>query len=391
VIAAAAVVAIVVAGVALGAARGKLSFVGTKTQGVGGVDGISTPDDVAVSRDGRSVYAVGGGDNGLATFKRALRSGKLRFVNAKFDGQGGVDGLEDPVDVAVSRDGKNVYVTGVTDGAIATFKRNRRTSKLKFVNAKFDGVGGVTGLDNAYALVVSPDDRNVYVTDDSPVGQVVTFRRNRRTGKLRFVNAKVQGIGGVEGLNNPEGIAASADGRNVYVAGTDDDALVTFKRDRRGRLHFVNAKFDDQGGVDGLGGAYEPIVSSDGKNVYVAAQDDGGVATFKRSRRNGKLRFVNAKLSSTGLSLVHADDIVVSSDGRNVYVAAYRGGINSALVTFRRSLRSGKLRFVNAIADEVGGISGISGLWRVAISADDRNLYTANYDDSSIGIFRRHR
>ncbi len=382
--------AIVVTGVALGAARGKLAFVGTKTQGVGGVAGITNPDDVAVSRDGRSVYAVGGGDNGLATFRR-LRSGKLRFVNAKFDGQGGVDGLESPVDVVVSHDGKNVYVTGVVDGAIATFKRNRHTGKLRFVNAKFDGVGGVSGLDNAYGLVVSPDDRNVYVTDDTTPGQVVTFKRNRRTGKLRFVNAKVQGIGGVDGIDDAEGIAASADGRNVYVTGNDDDALATFRRDRRGRLHFVNAKFDSQGGVDGLGGAYEPIVSGDDKNVYVAAQDDDAVATFKRNRRNGKLRFVNAKFSSTTLPLIDPDDIVVSSDGRNVYVAAYRAGTNSALVTFRRNRRSGKLKFVNAKEDDVGGISGISGLWRVAISADDRNLYTADYDDSSIGIFKRHR
>ena len=48
------------AAVALGATPGELSFVGAKVQGQGGVDGITGPDDVAVSRDGRSVYAVGG-------------------------------------------------------------------------------------------------------------------------------------------------------------------------------------------------------------------------------------------------------------------------------------------------------------------------------------------
>jgi 6-phosphogluconolactonase (cycloisomerase 2 family) len=386
-----ALLALIVTGVALGAARGKLTFVGTKTQGVGGVDGISSPDDVAVSSNGKSVYVAGGGSDALATFKRNPRTGKLRFINAKFDGQGGVDGLEGAENVVVSSDGKSVYVVASGENALATFKRNRRTGKLKFVNAKF----GIPHIPDPWGLAISPDARNVYVTEDDSPGAVATFKRNARSGRLKFVNAKLGGVGGVKGIDTSEGITSSPDGKNVYVTGLNSNSIATFRRDRRGKLHFLNAKIDGHGGVHGLAGAYEPIVSGDRKNVYVTgtgtSSDEGSVATFKRNRRTGKLKFVNAKFAGASHPLEQAFDVVVSHDGRNVYVAAYRSATNSALNTFKRNRRSGKLKFVNAKIDDQGGLNGVSGLWRVAISSDDRSLYTADYADSSVGIFKRHR
>src|SRR5262245_917494 len=216
----------------------------------------------------------------------AAARGKLTFEHAKFDGQGGVTGLGDPWDVVVSGDGRSVYVSGDSENTLLTFKR-RRLGNLKFVNKKVDGQGGVNGLAAAEGLAASPDGRSVYITgfDDDAVA---TFRRSRRTGKLRFVNAKIDGQGGVDGLNGAQDAEVSPDGKNVYVTGFDDGALATFKRNRRtGKLTFVNAKFDGQGGVTGLDGAFELAASSDGRNVYVASETADAVATFKRNRRSG--------------------------------------------------------------------------------------------------------
>jgi 6-phosphogluconolactonase (cycloisomerase 2 family) len=369
---------------------GSLQFIGAKVQGVGGVDGIDSPDDVAAI--GRNVYAVGGGDDGLATFKRRDGTGDLKFVNAKFDGVDGVDGLASPIDVAASPDRRSVYVTGSGDNAVATFKRNLDTGKLKFVNAKFNGTGGVSGIEDAYAVGVSPDSRNVYVTSDNG-SDVATFKRDRSSGKLSFVNAKVNGVGGVEGIDTPDGIAVSADGDNVYVPGYGSDSLATFKRNSRsGKLRFLNAKFDGTGGVDGLDAAYEVTVSSDDRNVYVAGSGENAIATFKRNSRSGKLRFINAKFDGVGgvSNLVDPYDLVVSDDGHNLYVSAYQNGTGSALDTFKRDRSSGKVKFLDAQVDGAGGVDEVAGIWRVAISPDDRNLYVAAYDEPSVGTFKRH-
>lgn len=382
-------------GIALAAGVGKLSFVGALAEGQFGVSGIQGPDDVAVSGDGDNVYVAGGSSDAIATFKRNATTGHLSFVNAKTTGQGGVTDMHGPIDVAVSADGRSVYVTSSTDGSIVTFKRNRDTGKLTFLNAKLDGQGGITGLDEAYGVVVSRDNKNVYVSNDTDPGAVVTFKRNRDTGKLTFVNTKVGGVGGVEGITDTEGIAIAPDGKAVYVTGSSDNAVATFARNRRtGKLKFVNAKFDGQGGVTGLQEAYEPVVSPDNRNVYVTAGGNptAAIATFKRNRDTGKLKFVNAKLDNPpDLPLNDAYDVVVSRDNRDVYVAFYDNGTNSGLDTFKRNRDTGKLTFVNAKRDEMGGITGVTGLWRVAISPDDKHLYTANYDGDSVGIFKRAR
>jgi 6-phosphogluconolactonase (cycloisomerase 2 family) len=369
--------------VALGAGVGKLTFVNAKFDGQGGVDGLAQAYDVFASPDGNNVYVKGDGDSAVATFNRNAK-GKLSFVNAKFDGQGGVDGIQGGGDVAVSPDGKNVYATGNGDSAIATFKR-QSNGKLKFVNAKFDGADGVDGLAGAYLIAISPDGKNVYVGGYDE-GAIAVFKR-KQDGKLKFLNAIFDGQGGVDGLANIFGITVSPDGKNVYATGEDDNAVATFKRNKQnGKLTFVEELIDGQNGVDGIGSADGVAVSRDGDNVYVVSDGDSAIATFKR-KQNGKLDFVNAKFDDQGgvNGLSQAYDLAVSRDGRNVYVA---GCSDNAIATFKRK-DNGKLSFVNAKVDGQGGVDGMACGWRVTMPRDDKNVYVAAYDDSAVATFKR--
>jgi len=378
-----AVVGSVASAFALGG--GRLSFLQVRFEGQGGVDGIASTYDVAASPDGHNVYAIGHGDDALATFKRD-RHGKLHFVNAKVDGVGGVDGLSIATQVAVAPDGRSVYATGAGDNAVATFKRNRR-GKLHFVNAKVDGVGGVDGLGGAYGVSVSRDGDNVYVTgagEDS----IATFKRNRR-GKLHFVNAKFDNTGPVQGIDTPYSLGVSPDDRNVYVAGQDENALATFKRSRRtGKLKFVNEKVDGVGGVDGLGVPCCGLaISRDGRNVYVPGDGDHAIAIFKRNH-SGKLRFQTAKFNGQGGISNMSDplDVIASRDGKNAYVASYN---DDALLTFKRRA-NGNLRYLGAKHDNIDGVDGLDGGWQLAISRDDRNVYDAAFDEDAVSAFKRH-
>ena len=91
----------------------------------------------------------------------ASRAATLDFVEAEFDGVGGVDGLDGAKSVAVSPDGKHVYVIGNGFYSIAVFARNATTGALTFIEAVFDDVGGVNGLLGAKFVAVSPDGGHV--------------------------------------------------------------------------------------------------------------------------------------------------------------------------------------------------------------------------------------
>jgi DNA-binding beta-propeller fold protein YncE len=326
------VVVISALGLAFAAGRGKLRFVNAKFDDQGGITGLGFAWDVVASPDGRSVYVTGDDDDAVVTFKRNRNSGKLRYVNTKVDGQNGIDGLALANGLAMSPDARNVYVTGAGDNSIVTFRRKPRTGKLKFVNAKFDGQGGVDGLGGAFEVAASPDGDSVYVASESD-NAVATFKRGRR-GKLKFLNAKLDGQGGAM-LEYATGIQVAPDNRNVYVSAAHDNAVDTFKRNRRtGKLTFVNAKVDGQGGVNGIGSTFDLTVAPDGDNVYASGNSDSAVAAFKRTRK-GRLRFIGAKFDGKGGvdGLAGAYLMSSSPDGDNVYVTA---DIDNSVVTFKR-------------------------------------------------------
>ena len=123
--------------------------------GVAGVSGLDGVRDVVVSPNGDFVYAVSATDDAAVAFARNA-SGQLTFVNAEIDGVGGANGLDGAFAIAISPDGKNVYVASDVDDAVAIFGVVARTGELSPGGFLQDGVGGVNGLAIAQSVVVSP-------------------------------------------------------------------------------------------------------------------------------------------------------------------------------------------------------------------------------------------
>jgi CSLREA domain-containing protein len=98
-----------------------LTFVEVQKDGVYGVDGLYEATSVAVSPDGKHVYATGSFEDEVAVFSRNPMTGALNFVEVQKRGVGGVDGLENPITVTVSPDGGHLYVTGQHDAVAAVF------------------------------------------------------------------------------------------------------------------------------------------------------------------------------------------------------------------------------------------------------------------------------
>ncbi|HEY5052584.1 MAG TPA: beta-propeller fold lactonase family protein, partial [Solirubrobacterales bacterium] len=94
---------------------------------------------IAVSPDGKNVYVASSKSDAIAIFSRATKTGALTqpagsggCIAAK--GAGGCAkaiGLDGPNSVAISANGRNVYATSRGSNAITSFARNPKTGALR--------------------------------------------------------------------------------------------------------------------------------------------------------------------------------------------------------------------------------------------------------------------
>ena len=301
------------------------------------VDGLHGAYSVIVSPDNKHVYAAGVFDDAIAAFSRDAGTGKLTFVEVHKDNVAPVDGLDGAQSVTVSPDNKHVYAAGEFDNAIVVFSRDAGTGALTFVEVLKDGVGPVDGLDSAQSVTVSPDNKHVYAAgllDDA----IAVFSRDAGTGKLSFVEMLKDGVGGVDGLDAAYSVIVSPDNKHVYAASRDDDAIAVFSRDAgTGKLSFVEMLKDGVGGVDGLDGAYSVIVSPDNQHVYATGSTDDAIAVFSRNASTGALTFVEMLQDGVGGvdGLNNAKGVTVSSDSQHVYAA---GRSDNAIAVFGQAI-----------------------------------------------------
>jgi 6-phosphogluconolactonase (cycloisomerase 2 family) len=323
---------------------------------------LDQPIASVVSPDGAFVY-VGDApyyDRRITSFSRDLGTGELSFLEVV---QGGIDGVGNlqPVALALSPDGAHLYAAG--SSTLTVLSRDAGTGLLTWVETEQNGVGGVTGLNDAQEIVVSPDGAHVYVTSWLP-GAVVTFSRNATTGEVSFVEALQDGA--PNGLYGANGLAVSADGAHVYVAGYYDDALITFSRNAgTGALTLVE--------TDVLDAPTNIAVSGDGAHVYVTSYYDR-LSVYGRDAGTGALAFAQVLVDGIAgiTAMAGPSDVTVTPDGAHVLVSA---SSDSAILVFGRNAGTGTLTFVQEKVNNVGGIIGLNGATSVAVTADGADVY----------------
>ena len=370
-------------------ATGGLVLLQTEQNSIGGVDGLRGASWVTISPDGATVYATSHEEDAVSVFSRAV-TGLLTFVGVQRQTPGTAQGLGGAAAVVVSPDGAHVYVASDIDDAIAAFSRDAATGLLTFIELHKDNVDGVDGLDGADAVTLSPDGKYVYVAgrDDDAVA---VFSRDPATGSLSFVEVQRDGVGGVDALNGAAAVTVSADGNTLYVAGSLDDAIGVFERDAgTGRLTFVQAERDGIGAGGHPGSVRGVAVSPDGKHVYATDLLDSAVATYSREPSTGMLTLIEVQrdgaLGVDGIKGAYA--VTVSPDGLAVYVS---GPAAHAVVVFGRDPLTGSLRFVEKKADQVAGVNGIASVHSIAVSPDGSHIYTADPVDDALAVFVQDR
>ena len=182
------------------------------------------------SPDGQNLYATGYWNGVIAVYGRDSGTGRLTLTETQRDGTDGVDGLDSIMDATVSPDGRSLYAVGDWDDGLAVFSRNLTTGALIFVALVQDEINGVEGIYGASAISISTDGNYLYVagTDDDAVA---LFSRDRITGRLTFVEMHQDGMGGVDGLGGVRAVTVSTDGNHLYTAGEYDSAVAVFSLD----------------------------------------------------------------------------------------------------------------------------------------------------------------
>ncbi len=446
----------------LSGASGCLTQIGAgpTTPGCGTGHGLLQAAAVVVSPDQKNVYVAssmppeGGGSNAVLTFTRDTGTGALTQTACVSDdggdGRPGSDGLCTDGDVlagadaiAISPDGKSVYVTAAAQSGIAVFDRDPDTGALTESScvksySEGDRCTTATGLRGVDGVAVSPDGRSVYAAARDS-NAVVAFTRDPETGALTDAgcvsNTGNDGAcGDATALDGARDIVVAPDGKSVYVTATKISAITVLARDAvTGRLTPSGCFMDapPEGGacthLDGIAGAASMALSPDGTSLYLASASSSTLVTFTRDAATGALTpagcLVNA--APAGNDSVYQDpdessddddsddddsgddeeydrrdmatctdaralssvsEVAVAPDGRSVFAAGA-----STLTAFERNRDTGALRQVGCAegyqtyksCSVAAGLSGVRGL---ASSQDGRSLYaTGNSQLTSFG------
>ena len=157
--------------------------------GVNGVDGLNWSLNVLVSPDDQNVYATGIWDMAVSWYERnATGGGALHYGGVVKDGVNGVDGLLDARSLALSADGKHLYATGELRQRPWLAERNATTGALVYGGMLKDGVGGVDGLSSAQDVQVSPDGKYAYAVGEAD-SSISWFTRDPVSGALSYGSA----------------------------------------------------------------------------------------------------------------------------------------------------------------------------------------------------------
>ena len=354
--------------------------------------------------------------------------------------------LDEPSSITISPDGRHLYAAGARDAIeapprIASFARESTTGALQQLGdqegcVERTGRGGCTparGMHGGPSVAISGDGRHLYVAGGAPAGSsvdgsIAVFARDQASGvlsqppgPLACLGDPAEGCAAIGSPGQPQAIAMSPDGRQLYVSwksyGPDDTGVAWFERDpdSGGLSSPPGVACLSSKGTQGCERAstmlhLESLLASrDGQALYAA--DGGGITAMIRDVETGRLREASGRgrCLRTGTRGVCGTlrvgdegetELVASPDGRNLYLSA-----GSSLAILRRRGAGPGLTQPTGTAgcltdgEEVPGCRYARGLEEInglAVSPDGRNVYVGAtlakysvYGRGAIAVFAR--
>lgn len=360
---------------------------------------VGSVNSIVISPDGRFAYASGvTTDYGITTLLRNPSTGALAplsgsdychtrdgsgyggptaCTDARVVGEGGYEGGA----MAMTDDGRFLYVGGYYTAGVAAFERDPDTGKLTQLagaagcytadGSSEEGAGTCTDvrfMGGVYGIEISPDQNTVYVISSGVFDFGVTIlRRDPATGALTQPAGDAgcwseSGDSDDDGPNTCEDLngggysntfAMTPDGRHAYLSHYNHSSVAILDVDPATGLITQDPSpagciSDDGSSEEGAGtctdvgaltGAWSEVVSADGRVLYVALYGEPGVAAFNIGAdghltplpgtshciTNDGDSSLGAGTCADGRGFESAEIMRLSADGASLYATQWRG------------------------------------------------------------------
>jgi DNA-binding beta-propeller fold protein YncE len=238
--------------------------VGVATQGL---------EDLALSPDGKQIYGAASGSAAIDVFTRAGAGGLTEASCIKLDAPRGLCSstsiLNEPSELAVSPDGKNVYAAdkgpGYSGGQLDVLARNQTTGALS--------ASGCVQFEPKPEPKEEGDEEGGEGEEENEDEEAKPAPKGKRASA---------GCSSAAGLDSVSVVAVSGDGSSVYAIGSGAAAI--FSRDAAtGQLSEASCAVDEDPRCTSfppLAGVTDAAVSPDGRQVYVVAFGTNAVRVF---------------------------------------------------------------------------------------------------------------
>jgi 6-phosphogluconolactonase (cycloisomerase 2 family) len=235
------------------------------------------PIDVAFSPDSKFAYVLDDNAGTVVAFR--VNDGKLELVGIDEGKDGCYRGARG---IAFLPGGKTLFVASRTAGLVVA-DRDEATGKTSVRQVLRDEEGDAHGLEGAMGVAVSLDGRSVYVSAGRFEGDnAVSAFRIDSDGQVAFLQEFLNGAGELRDFEGGNSIAVTPDGRNVYAVATRSGTIASFRRDpATGKLKYLET-LNDGGEGGGDAGAAGIGISPDSRYVYVATEDKKSLSIFQR-------------------------------------------------------------------------------------------------------------
>lgn len=290
--------------------------------------------------------------------------------------------LDNSQHVAVSPDGRDVYATSRNNDTVIHFQR-RADGTLEFVTA-------VAALPNSIPtnyeighLAVSPNGRFVYVGFDrqNSVEFAIGLARLDRNSSDGTLTAGDAAFATPENDLDVMSVVLAPNGEFAYLLARRAGIVAVFVialDPELGTMSGVQTLVRQPSGSRPIGlNAIQMVASPNGNNLYVAAPLQGGIEIYDVDQTSGEVSFVELV---TSVELDIPQSVAVSPDGAQVYVADSLGG---AIHVFSRDA-AGNL--TPPMTNE--GIVALTAVTRIMASADGNRVYTLSF--GQLGGFQAH-
>jgi YVTN family beta-propeller protein len=283
---------------------GNISVIDTVTNNVIATVHGGYPAAVAVMPDGTKVYVTNYFPDNNVTVIDTSTNNVIATVPVGAD----------PLGIAITPDGKKAYVTNYGIGSLVNFDEKLNTSTDVFVidTATNNVIATVPVKGNPVGVAVTPDGKKVYVTNclqttgisvidtttntvtatvpvkGNPIGVAVTpdgtkvYVANQGTNSVFVIDTSTNNVIAIVPVgSDPNGIAMTPDGTKVYVTNSNNGDS------DKGTVSVINTTRNNVITKVSVGGQPSGIaVTPDGKKVFVANQFDNNVSVINTETNN---------------------------------------------------------------------------------------------------------